>query len=160
MRVADLEAAEAARSAKAVEDTVPTGSGGRAQSSAGWGSAVPDHFVDTTDAPVGTPAVVRRAPTTENLGLEVAAEQDDADRDAARNAIGSVSIEDLHAAGERCTACGAILVSGDIFCLACGAMVLVTSEEEEKMARAQYCTECRQEVLPGEIFCVACGAVV
>ncbi len=153
MRVADLDAQLAKTKAEA-DDTVPAGSGGRASS--GWRTAVPDHFVDETDAPAGTPAIVRRAPTTENLDLEVPAVSEPAAPDAVR----SVPIQELHSAGERCTACGAGLVSGDIFCLTCGAMVLVTSEEAEKIARTQYCLECRQEVLPGEIFCVACGAVV
>lgn len=150
MRVADLEAAQAKRA----EETQPAGSGGRRNPDANWGSALPDHVVDTTDAPAGVPSPLRGAPTTEALahGASPGA--------PSKDAVRSVPIQDLHAAGERCTACGAGLVSGDIFCLACGAMVLVTSEEAEKMTRTQYCVECKQEVLPGEIFCVACGAVV
>jgi CheY-like chemotaxis protein len=164
MRVADIEAEAARRAAKAApaaadpEDTVPAGSGGRSASREGWRAAVPDSVVDVTDTPVGHPAVVRRAPTTENLDMEIAAEAED--RAAARDTVRSVPIQELHAAGERCSECGAGLVSGDIFCIACGAMVLVTSEEAERINRTQYCGECRQELLPGEIFCVACGAVV
>jgi CheY-like chemotaxis protein len=160
MRVADIEAAEAAKAAAKAEETVPAGSPPRPASRGGWHAAVPDHVVDVTDAPAGRQSAIKRAPTTENLDLEVAATADDRAREAARDAVRTVPIQDLHAAGERCVGCGAALVPGDIFCIACGAMVLVTDEEAERMARTQQCSECRQELLPGEIFCVACGAVV
>lgn len=162
MRVADIEAAQAKALAAStpVEDTIPSGSGVRSKQSDGWSSAVPDHVVEVTDAPVGHMSPLRRAPTTENLEHDIAAAADERAREAAGAGLRSVSIDDLHAAGERCSACNATLVPGDIFCISCGAMVLVTTEEEQQLAKPPQCAECRQELIPGEIFCVSCGAVV
>jgi len=93
MRVADLEAAAAARSRKVnPEETVPGASGSRNREA--WRSAVPDHVVDVTDAPAGVPSAARRAPTTENLDHEGASGV------AARDAVRSVPIQDLHSAGD------------------------------------------------------------
>jgi CheY-like chemotaxis protein len=161
MRAIDVEAAEAARAAEPKPDeTVPGGAGARPKMKETWHAAVPDHVVDVTDSLAGRAPALRRAPTTENLDVDIAAEAEDRARAVSSEAVRSVPIQDLHAASEWCTACGAVLVSGDIFCIECGAMVLVTAEEAERAAHPPVCLECRQELLPGEIFCVACGAVV
>jgi CheY-like chemotaxis protein len=155
MRAIDIEMAEAERKAleaAASVDTIPAGSG-RPKAREAWGAAVPDHVVDGADAPPP-----RRAPTTENLELEVA--PDGAGRGHDHDTVRHVSLDSMRTAGDRCLDCAAALTPGDIFCIACGAMVLVTNEEADRIARAQHCAECNQELLPGEIFCVACGAVV
>ena len=151
MKAIDIEAAEAERAAV---DTIPAGAG-RAQPRATWGTAVPDHVVD--DVP-DEPTPPRRAPTTENLELEGSGEADGRDHD--HDTVRSVALDTMRTAGDRCGQCGAGLTTGDVFCLSCGAMVLVSNEEAERIARMQNCPECGQELLPGEIFCVSCGAVV
>lgn len=155
MRAIDIEAAvaekRAAEEAAAVE-TVPAGSG-RPKAREAWGAAVPDSVVDDVGEPL------RRAPTTENLELEIAADPGARD-EGTIDPVRSVALDTMRTSGDRCVDCGAALCAGDIFCIACGAMVLVTHEEAERIARAQHCAECNQELLPGEIFCVACGAVV
>lgn len=155
MRASDIAEAEAQKAVPAdVETTVPAGSG-RPKQKENWQSALPDHVVDSSEAAI-TPTPVRRAPTTENLELEIAPEPVAGDRDAVR----SVPIGQMRSITEHCVHCGAALVSGDIFCIACGAMTLVTDEEADRISKAVFCPECRQELLPGEVFCVSCGAVV
>jgi hypothetical protein len=154
MRAIDIEIAEAekqATQAASVLDTIPAGSG-RPKARQVWATAVPDSVVDEVGEPL------RRAPTTDNLELEIAADSDGRAQDF--EAIQSVALDSMRTSGDRCVACSAVLTAGDIFCIACGAMVLVTHEEAERIARAQHCSECNQELLPGEIFWVTGGAVV
>jgi len=153
-------------------DTVPSGSGRRkpvsalrdaiaAQKAQSWGnpSPLPDHAIDDNVVAKDDSGGLPRAATTENLDIEVADAFDQA-VEGGGNSVKSISIDDLHVASQRCPSCNAALVSGDIFCIACGVMVLVTTEEEDSVPKGVYCSGCGQEIIPGEIFCVSCGAVV
>ena len=164
MRAIDIQAAEAAKRAEVKPDeTVPGGAGARPKMHDTWHAAVPDHVVEVTDSIAGRAPALRRAPTTENLDVDVASEAEERAREVSREVSFDAMrspLQGLSAAGDWCNACGAGLVSGDIFCIACGSMVLVTPEEAKLIAQTPICMECRQELLPGEIFCVACGAVV
>ncbi|MCC6745606.1 MAG: response regulator [Acidobacteria bacterium] len=115
-------------------------------------SPVPDHLLDDTVSPERA----KRAPTTENLdheSISVAADT------AGAAGIGRVSVGDMRSQGDRCPNCTASLNPGDIFCVACGSMVLLTSEEADRAPVAPACGECGAELMAGEIFCVSCGAV-
>ena len=149
-----------------VIDTVPAGSGRRKPSTIqgaalrskpeSWNSPLPDHVIDDSPQSRDESSSPNRVATTENLDIEIAHELE-ASVGSDPDAIGSISIEDLHAVSHRCPKCSAALVAGDIFCIACGAMVLVTSAEQPPVQR---CSSCGQEIIPGEIFCVSCGAVI
>lgn len=125
---------------------------------AGRDTPLPDRAVEAAAAPSG--GRVLRAPTTENLELETPEYMEAWERAGVEANISSVSLSELRVVGERCPACGIATASGDIFCLACGAMVLVTPDEAVRLERSSYCPACRQELMPGEVFCLACGAAV
>ncbi|HQR36813.1 MAG TPA: response regulator [Blastocatellia bacterium] len=153
-----------------VADTVPAGTGRRRPSSSlqgmiarprpeSWNSPLPDHVVDENPQGRDEVSASGRVATTENLDIEIANEME-ASVGSGPEAIGSISIDDLHSTSKRCPSCNAALVSGDIFCIACGMMVLVTSAEQGDVPPSVFCTGCGQEIIPGEIFCVSCGAVI
>ncbi len=151
MKASDVEKAVAEKHVrKSSYDTgerpVPPGVHGESD------SPVPDHLIDDTISP---DRAAKRVPTTEHLDPEtngVAEEPSSA-------GIRHVPIGDLRSQGDWCPNCNASLNPGDIFCVACGTMVLMTSEEADRTPVGPVCAECGSELMPGEIFCVACGAV-
>lgn len=57
----------------------------------------------------------------------------------------------------RCRECGAKLMTGDIFCIECGAAL----EEAVIEPRAdQVCDQCQQAINNGDVFCLNCGTVL
>lgn len=122
----------------------------------------PDAFITNTMRAPDIPDELAEAysSVTEPLGkLEpTAAEMPVAWVDA--EPVRTIPVSELRTYESACPACGESTASGDIFCLGCGAMVLVTPEEAERLANTIFCPGCRQEMLPGEVICVSCGAVV
>jgi CheY-like chemotaxis protein len=116
-------------------------------------SPLPDHVVEPRPAPR-----VQRAPTTDNLVIE--ADEHAPVATGAPAQVRTVPVADLRSIDRGCPACGTKTSPGDIFCLACGAMVLVSPEEADRIESMSFCVECNQELLPGEVICVSCGAVV
>jgi hypothetical protein len=98
----------------------------------------------------------RRAKSSETVEFE----EDDPLPPTGDARIQNVEISALHASDRGCPACGTQTSLGDIFCLSCGAMVLVTDEEASRLAAPTVCPGCREEVLEGEVICVACGTVL
>lgn len=151
MKASDVEKAVAAKEHKKSgyetgERAVPSGLHGDTD------SPVPDHLLDDTISPE---RAAKRAATTENLDPGTEGARDS----SAAAGIGRVSVGDMRSQGDRCPNCTASLNPGDIFCVACGSMVLMTSEEADRAPVSPSCGECGAELLQGEIFCVSCGAV-
>lgn len=151
MKASDVEKAVAAKELKKTgydtgEQPVPAGVHGESD------SPVPDHLIDDTISP---DRAAKRVATTEHLDPET----EGAGEPASAARIGRVPIGDLRSQGDRCPNCGASLNPGDIFCVACGTMVLMTTEEADRTPAGPVCGDCGAELMPGEIFCVACGAV-
>lgn len=150
MKASDVEKAVAEK--QNVKQSLDTGGNLALPAGAEGGSPVPDHLIDDTISP---DRAQRRAATTEHLDADVA---DAADSAASAN-IRQIPIGDLRSQGDWCPNCGVALTAGDIFCVSCGTMVLMTTEEAEQKPVVPTCGDCGAELLPGEIFCVACGAV-
>lgn len=156
MKASDVEkaVAEKAGVAKVLKKTgydtgeqpVPPGTLGESD------SPVPDHLIDDTLSPE---RAAKRVATTEHLDPETSG----ASESVGDAGIRRVPIGDLRSSGDRCPNCSASLNPGDIFCVACGTMVLMTSEEADRTPVGPVCADCGAELMPGEIFCVSCGAV-
>lgn len=146
MRVTDLEQEAARREA--------------AHKSQGSGSPVPDHVIE--DAVATSPASARAA-TTEDLKADVGAIVESvAAVGAVRKTVEKGTVATVRPA--NCPECGTWTVSGDIFCISCGAPLLMTKDEAEAFEASRHhgpsCTECGTALIEGEIFCIGCGAVL
>lgn len=76
---------------------------------------------------------------------------------AIRNAHAEIDhyqeLADEVSARKRCSACGAELMEGAVFCSICGARVAPSSPEGQKV-----CPQCHAAVDPEDAFCSLCGA--
>jgi CheY-like chemotaxis protein len=118
------------------------------------GGAIPDAAIDSGPRVMPPP---RRVKTTESLEDEVPIGAEAMVREASVEGIRKIGTEGLVVARGVCPACGELLTLGDVFCIACGAVLIGAGPAAPP---SQSCGECGLELIPGEIICVGCGAVI